>query len=112
MNVYADRVRQERLHRGWSVRDAARRGGISNTYWADFEDYRQSLTPMIAAAVAKAFDWPDDWADGLRPTPLAMAETGTQLLEQHSDQMVGMAERLTHLEARVQSLEDGLRDQR
>lgn len=112
MNVYADRVRQERLHRGWSVRAAAQRGDISNTYWAEFEDYRQPLTPTIAAAVAMAFGWSEDWPDALRPTPLRMADAGTELLEQHSDQMVEMAERLSHLEERVRSLEDGLRDQR
>lgn len=65
MTSHSDHVRQERLQRTWSVRDAARQGGISNTYWGEFEDYKRKLTPMIAEAVAKAFDWPADWADRL-----------------------------------------------
>lgn len=45
------------------MRDAARAGSISNTYWGAFEDYRQALTPTIAEAVALAFGWGADWAD-------------------------------------------------
>lgn len=63
VDALADRVRRERLRREWSVRDAAAAGGISNTYWGQFEDYRQPLTPLIAAAVARAYGWNDDWAD-------------------------------------------------
>lgn len=71
----ANRVRLERLRRGWSVRDAARASGISNTYWGAFEDFRQPLTPTIADAVARAFGWDTGWADrlvdGLEPVALA-----------------------------------------
>lgn len=63
MDPRADRVRLERLRRGWSVRTAATRGDISNTWWGKFEDHRQPLTPAIAAAVAKAYEWPNDWAN-------------------------------------------------
>lgn len=63
MNNHADQVRRERLARGWSVRVAAMHGQISNTYWGEFEDYKRALTPMIAEAVAKAYEWPEDWAD-------------------------------------------------
>lgn len=59
----ANQVRAERLKRGLSVRQAASRGGISNTYWGEFEDYRRPLTPYIADAVAKAFEWPKDWLE-------------------------------------------------
>lgn len=64
VNELADKVRRERLNRGWSVRQASSAGRISNTYWGEFEDYKRQLTPTIAAAVAKAYDWPADWPDG------------------------------------------------
>lgn len=57
-----DRVRTERLARKWSVRTAATAGGISNTWWGKFEDGVQPLTPEIAAAVARAYEWPAEWA--------------------------------------------------
>lgn len=65
MNEHADKVRHERLRRDWSVRQAASAGGISNTYWGNFEDYKQPLTPAIAGAVARAFKWSTSWADEL-----------------------------------------------
>lgn len=57
----ADIVRRERLRRDWSVRSAATAGGISNTYWGGFEDYKQPLTPTIVEAVARAFKWSRNW---------------------------------------------------
>ena len=57
----ADIVRRERLRREWSVRSAATAGGISNTYWGGFEDYKQPLTPTIVEAVARAFNWSRNW---------------------------------------------------
>lgn len=63
MNHLADRVRRERLSRGpWSIRKSAGLGGISNTWWGKFEDGLIPLSDEIAKAVAKAFDWDDDWA--------------------------------------------------
>lgn len=60
--VTADRVRRERLRRGWTGRGAvAEAQGISNTHWNNFEDYRMSLTPGITAAVARAYGWSMDW---------------------------------------------------
>lgn len=62
VNLIANRVRDERLRLRWSVRDAAAAGGISNTWWAKFEDGVQPLTEGIIAAVAKAYGWDDNWA--------------------------------------------------
>lgn len=56
-----DIVRKERLRRDWSVRTAAAKGEISNTYWGGFEDYKQPLTPTIVEAVARAFNWSRSW---------------------------------------------------
>lgn len=63
VNELADRVRRERLTRGWSVRRAATESGIiTNTWWQRFEDGQQPLTDSINAAVVAAFGWPTDWA--------------------------------------------------
>lgn len=63
MNPAADAVRHERLRRGWSVRTAAAatHGKLSNTWWGNFEDYRQPLTANIVEAVAEAFGWDTNW---------------------------------------------------
>ncbi len=90
----ADRVRHERLRRGWSVRDAAAAGSISNTYWGKFEDYRQSLTPMIATAVAKAFDWPADWPDAADGQPV----------NRQADEMAQLRREVDALRQAVESL--------
>lgn len=62
-------VRAERERRGMSVREAARRGGVSNTTWSRYESGETSLTGNIRKAVAQAFDWPIGWPDGERPAP-------------------------------------------
>lgn len=78
MNPLAARVREERLRRRWSVRKCATEGGISNTWWQNFENDVQPITDLIAAAVAQAFEWPADWAT----TPLAGEEDTKELLRQ------------------------------
>lgn len=96
MDALADRVRHERLRRGWSVRDAAAAGGISNTYWGQFEDYKQPLTPTIAAAVARAFDWEDTWPD---ENVSQSDEPGVQLLRiEGTRQIQDLTERVLRLE--------------
>lgn len=55
-------VRAERLRRNLSVRAASTLGGISNTWWARFEDGKQPATGALIEAVARAFGWPDTWA--------------------------------------------------
>lgn len=67
MNPLAEQVRAERLRRGWSVRDAASSGKISNTWWARFEDGQQPLTDGLTVAVATAYGWPSDWPAQPRP---------------------------------------------
>lgn len=71
----ADRVRNERLSRKWSVRRAATethkkkgREGVSNSYWANFENGTQPLTPLLSQAIAIAFDWPDTWPETASPS--------------------------------------------
>lgn len=87
MDPRADRVRGERLRRNWSVRTAAGKSGISNTYWASFEDGKIPLTPRISDAVAAAFEWDTDWAtqpdesDDLRRQVGALTRAVWELLE-------------------------------
>lgn len=110
----ADLVRRERLRRNWSVRTAATRGGISNTFWAGFEDYRQPLTPTIVEAVAKAYLWSRNWpveltSDPAEPAGVPWADL-PRIVEAHG---VQIAELRDHVEdlirpilERVEALED------
>lgn len=79
MNYLADAVRDERLRREWSVRDAVAASGnlISNTWWGKFEDRKQPLTDLIRQAVRVAYDWDDDWPTTVKP-PDDMADVGVQ----------------------------------
>ena len=52
----------ERERRGWSVREAASRGGVSNETWGRYEKTHH-LTLKMRVAVAKAFDWSTDWPE-------------------------------------------------
>lgn len=80
-----DRVRAERLRLGLSVRAAAQKGGISNTWWGRFEDGDQPLTPAIAAAVSKAFKWAKDWAVSLPSTGPGQPESQLEALTARID---------------------------
>ena len=55
-------VKRERERRGWSIRDAANHGGISNETWGRFE-HSGRITNKVRQAVAEAFDWPLTWPD-------------------------------------------------
>jgi transcriptional regulator with XRE-family HTH domain len=57
-----DDVKRERERRGWSIRDAAHHGGISNETWGRYE-HSGRITPRIRQAVSEAFDWPLSWPD-------------------------------------------------
>jgi transcriptional regulator with XRE-family HTH domain len=86
MNPAADRVRLERLRRKWSIRQASSAGGISNTYWANFENGTQPLTEGLVAAIARAFEWGEDWqaANGdydLSAVIQSVRDTTSQLVE-------------------------------
>ena len=116
----ADVVRRERLRRDWSVRKAASEGGISNTYWGGFEDYKQPLTPRIVKAVAVAFEWSTNWpieqtAELAEINPVATAELSqirdaleahalqTEELREHVEILVsGILRRLEDVEAWIQ----------
>ena len=65
------RVIAEREARGWSARDAALAGGVSNTTWSRFEK-GGPLTNDMRRAVAQAFGWPTTWpADEVPPEDIS-----------------------------------------
>lgn len=94
MNPLAERVRAERLGRGWSVRDAASAAGLSNTWWARFEEGLQPITDGIVAGVALAFEWPADWPTQPDDGPLAALRA----------QMAELAARVDELQEQVELL--------
>jgi len=63
-----ERVGLERRLRGWSVREAARHGGVSNTLWGKWE--QGAASAQMIPAVAQAFGWPADWESN--PPPVTM----------------------------------------
>ena len=105
-----DIVRKERLRRDWSVRGASTRGGISNTYWGGFEDYKQPLTPTIVEAVAKAFSWSRSWpaekAAGDHPSDVDWSAL-PGVVEAHGQRLQELQD---HLEVLVQGLTQRLED--
>ena len=104
MDYLADKVRRERLQRGWSVRDAARAGGISNTFWGNFEDYRQALTPLLTAAVSRAFEWSDDWANAAIAERNATGTGGQSISYVSTTRFDELAARVDELELVVREL--------
>jgi transcriptional regulator with XRE-family HTH domain len=77
-----ERVRQERRARGWSARDAANAGHISNTTWGRWEKGEIPLTPKTTRAIATAFDWPTTWPTDppiVTPQPDAVAALQRQV---------------------------------
>jgi hypothetical protein len=75
----ADRVRSERLGRGWSIRTAAAASGqLSNTWWGKFEDGKQPLTDGIRLGVAQAFNWNENWPTELSQLDEMVARMGAQ----------------------------------
>lgn len=57
-----DAVKRERNLRGWSAREAADHGGISNTTWGKYEK-TGILTDAMQQAIMRAFDWEPTWAE-------------------------------------------------
>lgn len=55
-------VSRERRLRGWSARDAAIAGGVSNTTWSKFEK-GAPLGETMRLGVAKAFGWTPEWPE-------------------------------------------------
>jgi len=87
MNPLGDRVRAERLRLRMSVRTAATAGGISNTWWGRFEDGLQPLTDSISVAVARALDWPTEWATQPADDPLAALRSLVADLSERFDRL-------------------------
>jgi hypothetical protein len=105
MNPAADAVRQERLRRGWSVRTAAAasHGRLSNTWWGNFEDYRQPITQNIIEAVMEAFGWPEDWPESrVEASPRRVRGLGP-LIPVDVD-LVDVERRVSRLEAELADL--------
>ncbi len=70
VNALADKVRRERLDRGWSIRRAVTESGgiVSNTWWGRYENGDQPLTDNLRRAVARAFGWPESWPEAETPS--------------------------------------------
>jgi transcriptional regulator with XRE-family HTH domain len=73
-NEIGARIRKRRLERSWTVRDLARRAGVSASYISLIENGQKVPTPSLAAMLAKVLE--DDprlylaWAEALRQTNL------------------------------------------
>lgn len=85
----------ERRRRGWSVRQAALRGGVSNTAWGDMEATIREPSDRLRRAVADAFDWPLDWYES-PPTPPQDETTAARLhhLEEAVDRLGELVDEL------------------
>lgn len=55
-------VTRERRLRGWSARDAAVAGGVSNTTWSKFEA-GAPVGEAVRRGVARAFGWSPEWPE-------------------------------------------------
>ena len=98
-NAQRTMVRQERLGRGLSARDAAAAGHISNTTWSQYEAGTTALSSKIIAAVALAFDWSPNWTTVTPPDDLMkIAELRRRVLEL-TDQMERMQRQVEALAA-------------
>lgn len=73
-----ERVRMERRLRGWSVRQAAAAGGISNQAWSVFER-GGAITGGIHRAVMQAFSWPETWQTDPPEVPIGQADVVAEL---------------------------------
>jgi hypothetical protein len=81
VNEHVDRVARvavERRLRGWSGREAAIAGGISNTTWSKFEATGEIGDAMRRGA-AKAFGWPMDWPENLPVMEIVGVDAVSQL---------------------------------
>lgn len=95
-------VERERRLRGWSVREAARHGGVSNTTWGDYEK-SGILTAGMQQAIVRAFDWAPTWAEDVdAPAPAVPDDVLTMLVARvealHKD-VLAIAQTLHRLSA-------------
>lgn len=75
-----ERVVSERRRRGWSARDAATAGRISNTSWSRAESSGE-VSAKMRGAVSVAYGWETDWPENPPVIPPGEAELVGQALE-------------------------------
>lgn len=103
VNQLAAHVEAERNRRGWSVRGAAQRGGISNQTWGTFEK-GGVVTNKVRAGVAEAFGWPTTWPESPPAlTPLVEGEPTPSELMAKLDQVLAST---AAIQIAVQSMGD------
>ncbi|HXI15196.1 MAG TPA: helix-turn-helix transcriptional regulator [Chloroflexota bacterium] len=79
------RVGQLRTVKGWSMRELARRAGLSVSYISNFEKgIEDNPRPLTLSVLASALDW-SDWdtmmsTDALKPPPVQPAPVSGELL--------------------------------
>ena len=94
-----ERVRIERQLKGWSMRDAASAGGISNQAWSVFER-GGPITRGVHQAVMQAFGWPETWQTN--PPPLPIGEPGAvELLQREIEGLRDQVRDLAEVTAQV-----------
>lgn len=94
--VIAERERLGRM----SIREAAAAGGLSRTTWGKFESGEIGVTTLVNRGVARAFDWPDDWATNVPEIPVStLAQIDRRLddLARSVESLVTVVERLVEL---------------
>lgn len=74
------RVIAERERRGWSIRTAAKAGGVSNTAWTDYESGKRRLSQKMQQAVSTAYGWDIGWPTASRVTPTLGDDAHTRLV--------------------------------
>jgi hypothetical protein len=72
-------VRTERLRRGLTPLAAGQLGGISKAGWINIENGTARRIDHWRYAVARAFDWPDDWPEH-PPVPPAVSQRDDAVL--------------------------------
>jgi len=85
--------------RGMSQRAAAQAGEVSNTTWGRLESGEIGLTPVTVLAVARAFNWPEDWPESppdekVSEPDVALREA-VDVLTDRIDELVRLVARLT-----------------
>lgn len=78
--------------------------GVSNTTWGSWENGDRSLSGRVRVAVAKAFDWPTDWAENPPPAPTVTGQVTAVEVMARLDAIDEKINRLVGLPAAVEEL--------